>query len=952
MPPFCMRGPHSMAEAPDNNNSNLASLPNGSNGLLSQAFPLENSLPQLLMSQSGVAEEELSTRRSLRLRVVARDMSLQRLSIYTPALRELDLSGSCLTSLRDLGCNLRLEVLCVRRCGLDSLDGASGLALLRQLDASHNAIRDIGPCAMLPHIQRIDLTNNSVNDLSQVGFLSLCGQLRHLTLTGCPLAVLPLVADYQQQVASYRQQVVDLLPELQTLDGQPLPADGLVIDVDENERKGEEENEEKGGEDSDVDTESKAVDDEKETEREKKEGELVKMKFTKQTDPRLTFDKRSRPATSTGLRSSSLLADKELLSAKNIKYRPQSAGHPNIAKPEPEERGKGEECGGRIRGGGEEEGGGGGSEEGETSRLTSGVIVCGNLTAALKKRNRKTQQKNAWTTSCKPVENNELEIKEADNERSKDIDTLLTASKKWRTAFAQYRQLNGMEIDNIVLLRLQAGSVDDIKDVLKNITEKNAQRFRFEELNESERRKKLWSLLFHHLNKSSSAGCHRECLSAIKMLSRDETDLEVMMSDERHVDTLLMHAGLFQQDQLHDISDNEDIQQKFATILEAQKALCNLLFNSKRVQEFCCCNRTIESVVTRLRLFNEPTLPHDVKMFDIKILFLITALSPEARPKLKDELHGMLYLVEILDSIMKEASVDDDHASATLTDTQVSIVIEVLKVLFNIMLKSTTTPQLAHDEDDTAQFMKLQLILKSMLLCKTTPEELIQTLHNHVVNLLTLAPNACHRELISTVSPNDNPRGHEFNGKNMEAVAVLIDFLDKRLNQVKKGQCSDTETLCPILSVLIECAKSDSALRKYVRAQILPPLRDVKTRPEQGDKLRNKLCRLLTCPVTNVRDLVAELLFVLCKESVARMIKYTGYGNAAGMFADRGLLGCRAQQGAGGGAAPYYSSDSDDSETEEYSAYKDRINQFWDAMNLQNLIQPMECLKNRRNTKH
>ncbi|XP_039295364.1 synembryn-A [Nilaparvata lugens] len=442
-----------------------------------------------------------------------------------------------------------------------------------------------------------------------------------------------------------------------------------------------------------------------------------------------------------------------------------------------------------------------------------------------------------------------------------------------------------MEIDNIVLLRLQAGSIDDIKDVLKNITEKNSQRFKFEELNESDRRSKLWSLLFHHLNKSSSAGCHKGCLSTIRMLSRDDTNLDAMI-DERYVDTLLMQAGLYQQDQLHDISDKQDEQHKYETIIEAQKALCNLLFNSSKVQTICSCNRTIESVVTRLRLFNEPTLPHDVKIFDIKILFLITALSPAAR------------------------------------DQQVAIVVEVLKVLFNIMLKSTTTPQLAHDEDDTAQFMKLQLILKSMLLCKTTPPQLIQSLHNHVVNLLTLAPNACHRELISIISPNDTPRGHEFNGKNMEAVAVLIDFLDKRLNQVKNGQCSDTETLCPILTVLIECAKSDSQLRKYVRAQVLPPLRDVTTRPEQGDKLRNKLCRLLTCPVTNVRDLVAELLFVLCKESVARMIKYTGYGNAAGMFADRGLLGCSRQ----GGSAPYYSSDSDDSETEEYSAYKDRIN--------------------------
>ncbi|XP_022186183.2 leucine-rich repeat-containing protein 56 isoform X2 [Nilaparvata lugens] len=391
MPPFCLRGPHNMAEAPENNNLNSAPLPGAHNGgLLAQAFPLENSLPQLLMSQSGVAaEDELMTRRSLRLRVVARDMSLQRLSIYTPALVELDLSGSCLTSLRDLGCNLRLETLSVVRCGLTCLDGASGLACLKQLNAAHNSIADIGPCAMLPRIQRIDLTDNAVCDLSQVGFLSLCAELRHLTLTGCPLQH---VANYQQHVANYRQHVVDLLPELITLDGQPLPVDGLRSNEKGNyEREvGEEEEEEKEEGDSDVDTESKAIDDERETEKEK--GELVKMKFTKKIDSRLPSH---RPSTSTGIRRSSLLSDKELIGNKDRKSRPQSAGLTDTGvrrrgngEVEEDER-EGREVGVR-------------EEAGETSRLTSGVIVCGNLTAALKKRNRK--QKNAWTSQ--PVENN------------------------------------------------------------------------------------------------------------------------------------------------------------------------------------------------------------------------------------------------------------------------------------------------------------------------------------------------------------------------------------------------------------------------------------------------------------------------------------------------------------------------------------------------------------------
>uniref|UniRef100_A0A4W3GDW9 Synembryn n=1 Tax=Callorhinchus milii TaxID=7868 RepID=A0A4W3GDW9_CALMI len=96
--------------------------------------------------------------------------------------------------------------------------------------------------------------------------------------------------------------------------------------------------------------------------------------------------------------------------------------------------------------------------------------------------------------------------------------------------------------------------------------------------------------------------------------------------------------------------------------------------------------------------------------------------------------------------------------------------------------------------------------------------------------------------------------------------------------------------------------------------QILPPLRDVKTRPEVGDALRNKLVRLMTHIDTDVKRCAAELLFVLCKENVSRFVKYTGYGNAAGLLAARGLLG-------GGRGEGSYSED-EDSDTEEYKEAK------------------------------
>lgn len=67
--------------------------------------------------------------------------------------------------------------------------------------------------------------------------------------------------------------------------------------------------------------------------------------------------------------------------------------------------------------------------------------------------------------------------------------------------------------------------------------------------------------------------------------------------------------------------------------------------------------------------------------------------------------------------------------------------------------------------------------------------------------------------------------------------------------------------------MLVKCARCNSIQRRYLKQQVLPPLRDVKTRPEVGDHLRNRLVKLLTTPATQVRDLAADFLFVLCKEN-------------------------------------------------------------------------------------
>lgn len=363
----------------------------------------------------------------------------------------------------------------------------------------------------------------------------------------------------------------------------------------------------------------------------------------------------------------------------------------------------------------------------------------------------------------------------------------------------------------------------------------------------------------------------------------------------------------------------------------------------------------------------------------MKLLFLITALNPNVRTKVRDDYHGLTYLVETLDLIIKE-HVDGSAADNQLTDHQVDLLGEILKVLFNITVRCETS--VATEEEEEIQFRRLAVVLHDLLLCRTTIKEKQIELCSNTVNLLTNVPTACYSELVIPMHLEANEQSaavitattsrditaactfntNYFEGSDVTALDVLLEFLKCRLENIQKLAVQQ-ELLSPILTALVKCVRCNSLQRRYIRSQVLPPLRDVKQRPEVGTHLRNYLCKLLTTPATQVRDLTSEFLFVLCKENgtigrilsnsncfhsndlmnncvffsfygffccliyddlstVGRMIKYTGYGNAAGLFANRGLLGGHNSSGY----SADYSSDSEDSDTEEYKQMQHTIN--------------------------
>nr|CAI5856145.1 unnamed protein product [Callosobruchus analis] len=446
---------------------------------------------------------------------------------------------------------------------------------------------------------------------------------------------------------------------------------------------------------------------------------------------------------------------------------------------------------------------------------------------------------------------------------------------------------------------------DKCSDSLKNFVKNASQTFSFPELDEDNKRKELWKALYNLARNTENKDNLKNCFIAIRILSREKQALTELVTEE-WLTLIKETSGLDPKKPMPDV----------AIATEAQKSLCNIIFNCQSIANRCCQNGILCGIKERIKRI-DAELPHEVKFFDMKLFFLLTALCPAEREKLEE---FQYVLVNILENILRDAAKShmqsDKLPTVFLSDDQIDMACEVLKTLFNITVHTDEK-----NPDLVASCYNLVEILRNYLLISSTSLDKTWMLRNNIVNLLTNMPNETYKALLIKVEDESKvPKTLQFEGYNMTAIYEILMFLKAKFNDEPKIS-NQHEVLSPVMTVLLKGANGSRLIRKFLRHHILPPLKDVHTRPEQGDKLRNHLCRLLTTPITQLRDLIAELLFVLCKKNVSRMIKYTGYGNAAGLFAQRGLL-------AGGrdeGEDDFTSSDSD-SETEEYAEYKHGIN--------------------------
>lgn len=198
---------------------------------------------------------------------------------------------------------------------------------------------------------------------------------------------------------------------------------------------------------------------------------------------------------------------------------------------------------------------------------------------------------------------------------------------------------------------------------------------------------------------------HTLCLATLRIVSRDSKNLDELFTPDR-IETLLHLANLVGEDEAYMTDNCKDFDGQ--VVVEAQKCLCNLIYNNSTIQRMCCHNSTIDGIMLRMRMYKDPTLPLEVKYFDMRTLFLLSALCADIRPKIREEYHGLIYLMEAIDLIIKnnqdgdrttkkslrkrkgsnkgKGSKKDDHEDVHhyLSDGEADLACEVLKVLFNL----------------------------------------------------------------------------------------------------------------------------------------------------------------------------------------------------------------------------------------------------------------------------
>lgn len=534
--------------------------------------------------------------------------------------------------------------------------------------------------------------------------------------------------------------------------------------------------------------------------------------------------------------------------------------------------------------------------------------------------------------------------------------------------------IESVSLDTETTLANQIDLVIKAIHLINEFNKINEQRFHFQTLQDQ----KLGELLYNYLNRACcyldrveqnetsehfqltdvyyELSCH--CLNTIRILSRD-TDVIGAFHHHKLLDILQNIADL--KDLRLNDTENQKIvaepnfnsketltitqaniilktRERSQLIHNALKSMSNLIYNSKYIQEYYATNKLATNITIYLRNLLKSdsiylnTAEYDIVLFKLKLLFLMTVFVKSVRPIVCDKFNILATFSQCINKLqLSEAN--DCCLAVELLKTAYNITMDIesvriqardalsaIKPINEEFLNTKDSNEINPNEEAlfctlTSSLIRLLSVKSDLSVNPTKQSDLI----SHAINLLTNMPSFCFQTLIPETDQPKLP--YLFENRDMKVLASILDFLTTNL-QLYINQKQSADILYPVLMLCAVMAKSHKSIRHYFRSKVLPPLTkaDLANLPQNGTTVRNFLIKMMTDPNLQLKRLCAQFLFILCKENVGRLIKYTGYGNAAGLLAEAGLM----LSSHGDRAA--YSSESDDSDSEDYKKLENNIN--------------------------
>ena len=223
-----------------------------------------------------------------------------------------------------------------------------------------------------------------------------------------------------------------------------------------------------------------------------------------------------------------------------------------------------------------------------------------------------------------------------------------------------------------------------------------------------ENKKKIWTDLFTVISSKSDCEVKFEGLNCARILSRDRNGLNEAITEEI-IDQLLTHGDIGQQS-----SYGERVS------LESLKVLSNLLQQSPVVQSLCTKNGFLSKLLSKISQYSDLSEAYESKMFDMRLLFLFTALCPEQRDIAWHNHHGVDSLVRVLATALVSG----------LQQTTVDVVCEALKVVFNLTVNSS--------QEDTAELVSVASVVKNIVRVRVVGDQDVRMkLVSNVINVVT-----------------------------------------------------------------------------------------------------------------------------------------------------------------------------------------------------------------------